>query len=207
MTRIRAIGVVAAVVMLVACDGGDASDGSASSPTATSAESSSDAEPSSSGEVDDASTPATATTVAPSAVSESPPGTTPVTVSDEGVSLGALGDTQVDITTEDGAVQIGSGTVPDVAAEVPVPDDLEVQLASVSGESAGFSGRTSRSPEDLATFYREELPAAGFEIIDDQTLGSTVFIVFVRAGETGQVAISDTPGADGATIVVAFGPA
>lgn len=126
---------------------------------------------------------------------------------DDGVSLGPLGSTQVDITTDDGSVQIGSGTIPELAADVPVPDDLEVQLASASGDSAGFSGRTARNPAELADFYRTELPAAGFEIVDDQTLGSSIFIVFVRDGETGQVAVSETPGEDGATIIVAFGAA
>lgn len=197
MIRSAALVAVAAL-LLSACNGDDDGTAEEVASTTTAIDASS---------VTTVSAAPTAVTSTSLAATTTIKNTTTTVAADEGVSLGPLGSTQVDITTDDGSIQIGSGTIPAAAADVPVPDDLEVQLASASGDSAGFSGRTARTPAELAAFYRSELPRSGFEIVDDQTVGSTVFIVFVRSGETGQVAISETPGRAGATIIVAFGPA
>ncbi len=225
MTRGAVIGLAIAVMALVACDGDDETASPATSTLASSPVSDVvSTAPDDEAPDDDAAneTSPVTTTAGPSAISTPSVHTPPTTVSDEGVSddgvsdegvsdegvsLGALGDTQVNITTEDGAVQIGSGTVPAVAADVPVPDDFEVQLSSVSGASAGFTGTSGASIDDVAEFYRDQLPVSGFTIDEDRDLGSAVMVRFSRNDESGQIAISDTPGGTGTTIVVAFGPA
>ncbi len=121
-------------------------------------------------------------------------------------TFGPLGETEAEFDTDEGSVQIGSGEIPDGAAEFPVPDDLEIQLASETEADLGFSGLTATGFADLVTFYEEGIPAAGFEILGSDVVDD-VFAVFTFSSDTqvGQVAISQAPGFDGWTVLVNLG--
>ncbi|WP_040495635.1 hypothetical protein [Ilumatobacter nonamiensis] len=123
-----------------------------------------------------------------------------------GLSLGALGDQVVEFETEDGSVQIGSGQVPEALAAFPVPDDLEVQLASTEADDAGFTGLSSATISELADFYVLGLPEAGYDVAERRDLSeSAVIIDFEADSGLGQVAITTSPGGDSSTLVVTFG--
>jgi hypothetical protein len=120
--------------------------------------------------------------------------------------LGPLGSNEVQIDTDEGSVQIGSGTIPPTAAAVPAPADLRVELATEASGSAGYSGTSQQSVAELGDFYAAALPAAGFEITEDRPAGSSRFIAFRRDDGVGQIAISEEPGGSGSTVIVAYGP-
>ncbi len=121
-----------------------------------------------------------------------------------GRSLGPLSSTDVEITTDRGDVQIGQGTVPAIARELPVPDGLEITLASSTERSAGYSGTAPSSVGDTASFYRRELDAAGFVIDEDDDLGTSVIIAFHSETAEGRIAIAPAPGDAGTSVVVAY---
>ncbi|HSM66646.1 MAG TPA: hypothetical protein VK860_10100, partial [Ilumatobacteraceae bacterium] len=84
---------------------------------------------------------------------------------DEPTVLGPLGSSDSEFETEDGLVQIGSAEVPDTFADsFPIPDGVDVQLASQTGTQAGFSGVTDLTFVELVSFYETELPAAGYGV-------------------------------------------
>ena len=124
---------------------------------------------------------------------------------DEPLVLGPLGETEAEFETEDGGVQIGAAEVPEaVAASFPVPDDLDVQIASQAGEAAGFSGVTDLGFDELAAFYDTELPAAGYESTQSQFVDGVIAVYdFEGPDGSGQVAISSAPGG-GHSVLVTF---
>ncbi len=77
-------------------------------------------------------------------------------VGDEPDVLGPLGETDVEFDTDDGSVQIGEAEVPGVVDDdFPIPGGLDIQLASASGDDAGFIGVTdSTSTSCLASSRR-----------------------------------------------------
>jgi len=119
--------------------------------------------------------------------------------------LGPLGQTDAEFETEDGGVSIGDAEVPDaVSASFPVPDGLDVQLASQAGDAAGFSGVTDLDFDDLVAFYDTELPAAGYESTQSQFVDGVVAVYdFDGPDGSGQVAISSAPGG-GRSVLVTF---
>lgn len=124
---------------------------------------------------------------------------------DEPEVLGPLGQTQVDVETDDGAVQIGAAAVPDVVDDAfPIPSDLQVQISSQEGDVAGFSGVSQLTFDDLVDFYETTLPAAGYEAELGRFVDGVVavFDFSGRDGE-GQVAISTAPGG-GHSVLVTF---
>lgn len=144
------------------------------------------------------------TTVSPRAEATTEDGL-PLPEGEEPEVLGPLGQSTVVIETEDGSLQIGAGTVPDVvSAEFPVPDDLVIELSSSAGGDAGFSGRSDSTLDELADFYATELPLRGFVVVDEQVVDGTV-VVYEFDGPSGQgsVAISSAPGG-GRSILVTF---
>ena len=126
---------------------------------------------------------------------------------DQPLVLGPLGETEAEFETEDGGVQIGAAEVPDaVAASFPVPDGLDVQLASRAGEAAGFSGVTDLDFDELVAFYDAELPAAGYQSTQRQFVDGVVAVYDYEGPDgSGQVAISSAPGG-GHSVLVTFGP-
>lgn len=133
------------------------------------------------------------------------PETVPETTSGPEV-LGPLGSTEVEITSDQGVVQIGVADLPDIVPDTfPVPDDLVVQLSSEIEEEAGFSGVTQLDFGELVTFYADELLAAGFAITDEQIVEDTVAVyTFEGSNGRGSVAISSAPGG-GRSVLVTFG--
>lgn len=119
--------------------------------------------------------------------------------------LGPLGSTEVELDTGEGTVQIGSGEVPDVVAEgFPVPDDLTVQLSTDVGDQAGFSGVSQQSFDELVELYRTGLPAAGYEVTEDQFVaGRLAVFSFDGPDGSGSVVISSAPGG-GQSVLVTF---
>ncbi len=124
---------------------------------------------------------------------------------DEPVVLGPLGETEVEFETDDGLVQVGSAEVPDlVASSFPLPDDIDVQLASESGDQAGFSGVTQLTYAALIDFYDTELRAAGYDSTRSQFVDGVVAVYdFDGADGAGQLAISSAPGG-GHSLLVTF---
>lgn len=123
---------------------------------------------------------------------------------DEPDVLGPLGETEAEFETDDGLVQVGSADVPDVASGFPLPDDIDVQLASAAGEQAGFSGVTQLAFADLVDFYDTELLAAGYESTRSQFVDDVVAVFdFDGPDGGGQVAISSAPGG-GRSVLVTF---
>ena len=135
-----------------------------------------------------------------------PPGEDrPIPEGDEPEVLGPLGDTEIELDTDDGVVQIGAGDIPDlVPAAFPVPDDLVVQLASQAGDDAGFSGVSEVEFEDLVDFYAVELAAAGYETEQTQFVDGVVAVFeFVGPDGSGSVAVTVAPGG-GRNVLVTF---
>lgn len=166
---------------------------------------------------DDGGTRATTVESVPSELSTNPSPTTVAAVpssndlrrtlpeGDEPEVLGPLGQADVAIEADDGSVQIGSATVPAaVDGGFPLPDDLEVQIASQDGDVAGFSGVSALTFEELVDFYATELPAAGYEVEPGQFVDGVVAVYdFTGVGGTGQLAISSAPGG-GRSVLVTF---
>lgn len=124
-----------------------------------------------------------------------------------GESTGPLGETELDLDTGDGSIQIGNADLPVSAADFPVPDDIDLQLASETAEASGFSGTSQRSVEELADFYRAALPEAGFTVIEERTPTATVVLIeFEGSSASGDVALSQAPGGGGTTVIVTLTP-
>lgn len=124
---------------------------------------------------------------------------------DEAEVLGPLGETELEVETDDGLVQIGVAEVPDnVAPSFPIPDDLVVQIASASGSNAGFSGVSELSFDELREFYEEQLTAAGYEWTQEQLVDGVVVVYsFDGSDGAGDVAISSAP-SGGRSVLVTF---
>lgn len=124
-----------------------------------------------------------------------------------GEETGPLGDTELDLETDEGSVQIGRGDVPSsLDPSFPLPPDLVVQLATETEADLGFSGTTELTLEALDELYRSGLPAAGYEVVDVQEVeGVLLAFTFEGPSGVGQVAITQTPGGTGWTLVVAIG--
>jgi len=124
---------------------------------------------------------------------------------DEPQVLGPLGQTDAEFETEDGAISIGDADVPDaVSASFPLPEGLDVQLASQAGGAAGFSGVTDLDFDDLLAFYDSEFPAAGYESKRSQFVDGVIAVYdFDGPDGSGQVAISSAPGG-GRSVLVTF---
>ena len=123
-----------------------------------------------------------------------------------GQSIGPLGDTQIDVQTDEGTVQIGGGSIPDAASGFPVPDDFVVLLVSETSNDAGFSGESEMSVDDLAAFYEDALIDAGFTITGRNARPGVVAVFnFEDATTVGQVAVSAGSSGDGSSIIVALG--
>ena len=124
---------------------------------------------------------------------------------DEPEVLGPLGDTQVDVETDDGGVQIGEASVPDTVDDsFPLPADLAVQIASEAGAVSGFSGVSQLSFGELVDFYETELPAADYRSTRSRFVDDVVAVFdFEGSAGTGQVAISSAPGG-GHSVLVTF---
>ncbi len=126
-------------------------------------------------------------------------------VGDEPDVLGPLGETDVEFDTEDGSVQIGEAEVPEaVDDDFPIPDGLDIQLASSSGDDAGFSGVTDSTFDELLDYFETELPVAGYDVARSQFVDGTVAVIdFSGPSGTGQLAISSAPGG-GRSVLVTF---
>ena len=122
-----------------------------------------------------------------------------------GESIGPLGETELEVETDEGTVQIGTGEVPTGAAEVPLPDDFEVLLASETETDLGVTGTTALPFEDVVAFFDEALPTAGFEVTE-RTVQPGVFARFEvdAPPRAGDVLVSTTPGSDDTTITIAL---
>ncbi|MDW3212576.1 MAG: hypothetical protein R8G01_01150 [Ilumatobacteraceae bacterium] len=208
----------AGVVVVLALSGCDGDDGAAGVPP--SAPSSSVDERSGGTETGAPPTPAPAdvaptsssTVAAPTTVVPAPIPTSEVAVPADGAggeSLGPLGSTDVELTSEDGSVQIGSADLPGLADGFPLPEGTELELASETTTDAGFSGVAPGTVLDQADFYREALPAAGFTILDEQRPTgaddpdpAVVLFTFESDEREGELAITSAPGGDGASIIV-----
>lgn len=120
--------------------------------------------------------------------------------------LGPLGSTKVEIESDAGTVQIGSGNVPDVVPDTfPIPDDLVIQLSSGVGDDAGFSGVTQLGFDEAVDFYRTGLTDAGFSVTDEQVnAGIAVVVGFEGAAGHGQVVVANAPGGRGRSVLVTF---
>jgi hypothetical protein len=76
--------------------------------------------------------------------------------------------------------------------EFPIPPGVTVQVA---GEDANEKGiiLTGASPDEVATFYRSALPAAGYQITDDDSVSvggaQIVGLNFSGNGYTGELAV------------------
>lgn len=121
-----------------------------------------------------------------------------------GRSLGALGDTELRLDTDDGVVQIGDGTIPVRASAIPMPDDRTVELVTETADAAGFTATSAATIAELAAFYRAELPLAGFDITSDERLGDAVQLSVVGRGAVADILLAEAPGGRGTTIVVAI---
>jgi hypothetical protein len=117
--------------------------------------------------------------------------------------LGPLSQADAEFETEGGGVSLGDAEVPDaVSASFPVPDGLDVQLASQVGEAAGFSGVTDLGFDALVAFYDTELPAAGYESTRSQFVDAVIAVYdFDGPDGSGQVAISSAPGGGHSVLV------
>lgn len=224
MSRRRSVAAcVAVVAMLSACDG----DGAGSPSPSTSddvAESSIVADPDMTPENSEPTSDGLeGTSEAADEPMTSPVTTTPVTAApptgDDGrgpvpggagaEALGPLGSTALELESDQGTVQIGEADVPDLAAQFPIPEGLDVQLASETATDAGFSGVTTGTVLENADFYRSALPAAGFEVLserrptgDDDPDPPVILFTFESDRLTGDIAIAEAPGGAGSSIIV-----
>lgn len=120
-----------------------------------------------------------------------------------GESLGPLGETELDIETDDGRVQIGTAELPALASAVPLPDGLELLLASETEADATYSGESSATSAELLGFYETALPDAGFDVTDVERASDSVAVLrFSGDGLDGEVVLSDAP-SGGTTVIVA----
>jgi hypothetical protein len=119
--------------------------------------------------------------------------------------LGPLGETEVEIETENGVIQIGVAEVPaSVASTFPLPEDLTVQIASEDGDASGFSGVSQLLFDELIDFYEVSLAEAGYEVERSQFVADVVAVFdFTGPDGSGQVAISSAPGG-GRSVLVTF---
>ena len=218
MMRRVAVAAVAVVFVLSACDG-DAGETAVSSsvPPSTADAASADAAtaaPPTLPSTDDGSASSPTVTAPPTTLVPIPEPTSEVAVPADGAggeSLGPLGSTDVELTSEDGSVQIGSADLPGLAGGFPLPDGIELDLASETATDAGFSGVAPGSVLEQAQFFRAALPAAGFTIIDerrptgdDDPDPAVVLFTVESADLEGEIAITSAPGGLGASIIVAI---
>lgn len=212
-----ALGVVA-VAGLVACDGDDEAASTSSTTAVTtlvaSVESTGPSTGSATITVSEATTQASVITVASTAPEATPvPGATsdiarpPVPADSEARELGPLGSTDIDVDTGAGTVQLGDADIPDLASELPVPEGLDVQLASETETDAGFTGVAPGSVSDLGMFYRDALPARGFTITADSgdadgDDAALVVLAFESNTQIGSVVITRAPGEAGTSVLV-----
>lgn len=218
-----ALGVVA-IAGLGACDGDDdaavptSTTETVTTETVTATSVSAGPSTSSPGSVPITVPPATsqapAVTVASTVPEATPvPGTTgdidrpPVPAESEGQELGPLGSTELDVDTGAGTVQLGDADIPDLAAELPVPVGLDVQLASETETDAGFTGVAPGSVNELGTFYRDALPERGFTITSETGDGdgddaALVVLSFESNTKLGSVVITRSPGEAGTSVLV-----
>ena len=89
-------------------------------------------------------------------------------------------------------------------ADFPIPDGLDIQLASQVGDAAGFSGITESTFAELVAFYDVELPAAGYSSTQTQLTDGVVAVYeFDGPDGAGKIAISSAPGG-GRSVLVTF---
>lgn len=121
------------------------------------------------------------------------------------VELGPLGETEVDLETDEGRVQIGDAQLPDsLPDDFPLPDDLVVQISSEEVADAGFSGASQVGFEELVALYRTGLADAGYEVNEDRFVEGVVAVFsFEGDGGDGSVVIGDAPGG-GRSVIVTF---
>ncbi len=119
-------------------------------------------------------------------------------------STGPIGSTETTIPTDEGEVSIGGGEVPELVEDFPLPDGYEIQLASEVPGEVGFSGRIDGELADLVAFFDAELAAAGYEIVARQEVPGVLTVLTVDGPFEGDVVISEEPGGDGWTLVVAL---
>lgn len=118
--------------------------------------------------------------------------------------IGPLGEATAEFETEEGSVEIGAGTVPElVPGAFPLPDDFVVELATQTDADAGFSGRSQQSFDDLVDFFSVELIERGFDVEQRVRTASVVVFDFAELEGEGSVAISSAPGG-GQSILVTF---
>ena len=172
--------------------------------------SSNDSSPASIADVAPSSAPSrTAETVPRTTVLEEPPTSTDFGRSlpegEEPDVLGPLGETDLEIETENGVIQIGSAEVPaSVASTFPLPDDLTVQISSVDGDASGFSGVTQLTFDEVIDLYEIELPEAGYQVERAQYVDGVVAVLdFAGPDGSGQIALSSAPGG-GRSVLVTF---
>lgn len=129
----------------------------------------------------------------------------PLPEGDQPAVIGPLGSTEVDIETDTGSVQIGSGDVPAIVPDgFPIPSDFVVQLATEAGDQAGFSGTSQAAFGELVEFYLGGLSEAGYAVTEDQLVEGTVAVLgFDGPDGRGQVAISGAP-SGGRSVLVTF---
>ncbi len=131
-------------------------------------------------------------------------------------ATGPLGSTDLELETDEGSVAIGDAEVPELARDFPVPDGLEVQLASETATDAGFSGTAPGLVSNVAAFYRSALGEAGFSITQDTQVPSAedlpsgvqptvVLVQFESPTKQGDIAITPAPGsAELVSVIVAI---
>jgi hypothetical protein len=126
-------------------------------------------------------------------------------VGEDPETLGPLGESTQVLQTEEGAIEIGAGTVPaNVPSVFPIPEDFVVEISSIEGTAAGFSGRSEFSFDELVEFYVNGLEAAGFEIVEQRLVsGSVAVYSFTGPDGDGSIAISGAPGG-GQSLLVTF---
>lgn len=176
--------VVGVLGVLGACTGdggGDAGVSTTAAPASTAVDEGSHAAP-------DSEAPETTGTTEPAAL-----------------ELGPLGETEVDLETDEGRVQIGDAQLPDsLPDDFPLPDDLVVQISSEEVADAGFSGASQVGFEELVALYRTGLADAGYEVNEDRFVEGVVAVFsFEGDGGDGSVVIGDAPGG-GRSVIVTF---
>jgi hypothetical protein len=121
--------------------------------------------------------------------------------------LGPLGETELTLETDEGIVEIGTGSVPALVPDTfPIPDDFVVQLTTSTDAEAGFSGQTELTFDELVTLYRDGLAVAGYEVQQEQFIDGTLAVyAFKRAEVNGSVAISGAPGGGRSVLVTIAG--
>jgi hypothetical protein len=121
-----------------------------------------------------------------------PAGTETVTVAAEGQPAStAAGDAAATDAPTDGGAEAGGELPADWPDEnFPVPPGVNV-TARQSGGDTGIL-LVGRSPEEITSFYRSALPAAGYQITQDASVGGQVQVVgieFTGNGYDGKIAV------------------